>query len=64
VTVRCVGITATIVGTSAADGWTVTRINPGPAEQVNVRFESGTVEPYFASFRARCNNGTPRINRG
>jgi hypothetical protein len=62
VTIRCVGASATITSAVPAENWSVTRITPGPAEQVNLRFESATVEPYFISLRARCNDGYPRFN--
>ncbi|WP_203932160.1 serine/threonine-protein kinase [Virgisporangium ochraceum] len=60
VTVRCVGEVAQIVAYNAAAGWNVTRVNPGPAEQVNIRFETGTSGR--VTFKSRCNNGIPRIN--
>lgn len=62
VTVECVGAVATIVSASPAEGWSVTRLKPGPAEQVNVRFTSATIEPGRVSFKSRCRNGEPRIN--
>jgi hypothetical protein len=62
VTVQCTGTTAQIVGNTPGEGWSITRISPGPADQVNVRFESATVEPYRVTFRSRCTDGRPRIN--
>jgi serine/threonine-protein kinase len=62
ITVRCVGTLAEIIDAAPAEGWSVNRLTPGPADQVNVRFQSATVEPYSVTFRSRCNGGRPRIN--
>lgn len=62
VTVRCVGAMATIVSAAPADGWSITRIRSGPADQVNVRFESATIAPLRVTFKSRCQGGVPRIN--
>jgi serine/threonine-protein kinase len=62
VTVRCVGAVATIIAAVPAEGWSVTRLNAGPAEQVNVKFESATVAPNRLTYKIRCNGGVPRIN--
>jgi serine/threonine-protein kinase len=62
VTVRCVGATATIVSAEPAAGWSVTRLQPGPSDQVNVKFESATIAPNRVTFKARCRDGIPRIN--
>jgi hypothetical protein len=62
VTVRCEGTVARIMAYTAADGWSVTRVNPGPSDQVNIKFESATVAPNRVIFKSRCKNGVPRIN--
>jgi serine/threonine-protein kinase len=62
VTVRCKGAVAEITSASPATGWNVTRINRGPSDQVNVRFESATIAPGRVTFKSRCNDGVPRIN--
>jgi len=62
VTVRCTGSTATIVAATPAAGWSVTRIQPGPSDQVNVKFESASIAPNRVTFKGRCHNGIPRIN--
>jgi serine/threonine-protein kinase len=62
VTVRCVGATATIVSASPAEGWSITRIQAGPSDQVNVKFESATIAPNRVTFKSRCRDGIPRIN--
>jgi eukaryotic-like serine/threonine-protein kinase len=62
VTVRCVGATATIIGATPAADWSISRIRPGPADQVNVKFESATVAPNRVTFKSRCHDGIPRIN--
>jgi eukaryotic-like serine/threonine-protein kinase len=62
VTVRCVGATATILSATPAEGWSITRIRSGPADQVNVKFESATIAPLRVTFKSRCNGGVPRIN--
>jgi serine/threonine-protein kinase len=62
VTVRCVGATATIISATPAEGWSITRIRSGPADQVNVKFESATIAPLRVTFKSRCNDGVPRIN--
>jgi serine/threonine-protein kinase len=62
VTVRCTGAVAKVVGYQQAEGWSATRVNPGPAEQVNIRFESATVSPGRVTFKSRCKDGVPRIN--
>ena len=62
VTVRCDGAVAKIVAYTAADGWSVTRYNPGPSDQVNIKFESATVAPNRVTFKSRCRDGVPRIN--
>ena len=64
VTVQCVGNVATVTVTTPAEGWSVTRDRPGPADQVSVRFESVTVDPYLITVRSRCVDGIPRINFG
>jgi serine/threonine-protein kinase len=61
ITVQCTGSTALITRADPAEGWSVNRISPGPAEQVNVKFESAQ-EPYKVAFRSRCTDGRPRIN--
>jgi eukaryotic-like serine/threonine-protein kinase len=62
VTVRCTGSTATIVAASPATDWTITRIRSGPADQVNVKFESAGTAPHRVTFKSRCHDGVPRIN--
>jgi hypothetical protein len=62
VTVECAGTMAKIVVAEPGDTWSVTRIQPGPADQVNVKFVSSTAEPFRVTFRSRCNGGVPRIN--
>jgi hypothetical protein len=60
--VRCVGATATIVSAVPAEGWSITRIRPGPSDQVNVKFESATIAPHRLTYKSRCPGGVPRIN--
>jgi eukaryotic-like serine/threonine-protein kinase len=62
VTVECVGTMAKIVVAEPGDTWSVTRIQPGPSDQVNVKFVSTSAEPFRVTFRGRCNSGVPRIN--
>ena len=59
---RCNGAVAEITAATPAEGWNVTRINRGPSDQVNVRFESATIAPGRVAFKSRCNDGVPRIN--
>jgi serine/threonine-protein kinase len=62
ITVECVGPVAEIIAAVPGEGYLINRITRGPADQVNVRFESATIEPSRITFRGRCTNGEPRIN--
>ncbi|GAA1034499.1 hypothetical protein GCM10009557_39360 [Virgisporangium ochraceum] len=61
VTMQCRGAIAQLVAANTADGWALTRINPGPAELVGVRFESTSQPPYQVTVRGRCEGGSPRL---
>jgi hypothetical protein len=62
VTVQCVGATATILAADPAPNYLVSRIQAGPSDQVNVKFESATSQPARVTFKSRCHDGVPRIN--
>jgi hypothetical protein len=62
VTMHCRGAVAELVAAHPADGWALTRMNPGPAEQVGARFESTSLPPYQVTFQGRCEGGTPRLS--
>lgn len=56
--VGCRGAFATGVDAEAADGWEVTRVEPGPDDDVEVVFVS---ETELVEMEAFCNRGRPAI---